>query len=565
MFSLAPVRSLFAAAQTADDAVERVLNAFMAERAPIYVVGGAVRDHLLGISAVPGWSYQPAPQRGGVTTTDLDLTFAGPVLPVARRVADRLGWAFYPLDAERDVARLIGTGADGQRLECDVAALRGDLRADLFARDFSANALALKFSVDSPPQLIDVCGGGADVEARRLCRITPDSLRRDPIRLLRAIRLSAQLGFTIEDQTRAQIKAGAATILLPSVERVRDELWKLLDSICPDAGIEELRALGLLTHLLPEIEAMQGVAQSPPHHLNVYDHSLLVMNYAAELRNWLRGGPPPADEPLTQMLTPWTDALRAHFAAEVAAGHDRAGWLVWHGLFHDTGKPGSRSVAIENGVERTRFCGHEQLSARLTARRIADLHFSRREILLAERVAAAHVRPRQLFLSLTRPAAREKKGESERSLPPVWRAASSAGAVSRQAAFRFFRDIGSVVAGHHISKGSADSPFDGLDVALQAIADRQATGLERGEKWRRFLIGMGSLLAYAFSRPASRQAPLVDGHILMKHLGLSPGPAVGTLLRELTEAQAAGELSSVEEALALAEELHAAFKRADGL
>ena len=171
--------------QPADDAVVRVLNAFMEARALVYIVGGAVRDHLLGISTVPGWSYQPEtrrlpagigdcaaasphPRRGGVTTVDLDLVFSGPVLPVARRVANLLGWAYYPLDEERDVARLIGTGPDGQRLECDVAALRGDLRADLFARDFTVNALALRLSADGPPQLIDLCGGRADLEARRL-------------------------------------------------------------------------------------------------------------------------------------------------------------------------------------------------------------------------------------------------------------------------------------------------------------------------------------------------------------------------------------------------------------
>ena len=543
----------------ADDAVVRVLNSFMEARAPVYIVGGAVRDHLLGISTVPGWSYKPEtrrlpagigdcaaasphPRRGGVTTVDLDLVFSGPVLPVARRVANLLGWAYYPLDEERDVARLIGTGGDGQRLECDVAALRGDLRADLFARDFTVNALALRLSADGPPQLIDLCGGRADLEARRLCRITPDSLRSDPIRLLRAVRLAAQLDFTIEDETRAQIKASAATVLSVSIERVRDELWKLLDSRCPHDGIEALRSLGLLAELLPEIDALQGVAQSSRHHLDVYGHSLLAAQYAAELRNWLRGGTPPRDEQLAQILIPWTDALRAHFTEEIAAGHDRAGWLVWHSLFHDSGKGGSRPPATESGDAQPRFPGHEQLSAELTARRIANLHFSRREALLAERVAAAHGRPRQLFRALPQEAHR----------------------IGQRPAFGFFRDIGSVTEGHQImqgpvSAGGASQPaFDGLDVTLLAIADNRAAGPVRGKEWPRFLKTMESLLAYAFSRPPEQQTPLVDGHILMQHLGLSPGPAVGALLHELAEAQAGGELANVAEALALAEELYAA-------
>ena len=148
-----------------EDAVVAALKAFMAEREPLYLVGGAVRDHLLGVSSVPGWSYRPAVPRHPAgaptasshkprpaTTTDLDLVLPGPVLPVARRVADRLGWAFYPLDKTRDVARLVGAGADGRRIECDAAALRGDLKADLLARDFTVNSMALEISTAGAAQ-----------------------------------------------------------------------------------------------------------------------------------------------------------------------------------------------------------------------------------------------------------------------------------------------------------------------------------------------------------------------------------------------------------------------------
>ena len=502
----------------------------MQERAPVYVVGGAVRDHLLGISAIPGWSYQPDSLRPSpddlATTTDLDLVFSGPVLPVARRVADRLGWAVYPLDKERDVARLIGVGADGRRLECDAAALRGDLRADLLARDFTANALALELSAVDAPQLIDVCGGASDLAARRLRRIAPDSLPRDPIRLLRAARLAAQLAFKIGDETHTQISASAASILSVSVERVRVELWKLLASSRPDNAISELHALGLLAHLLPEVKAMRGIAQSPRHHLDAYDHSLLTVRYAAELRDWLRGGPQPEEATLCQTLAPWTDALRAHFSEEIAVGHDRAGWLVWHALFHDTGKGADRATAIEKEVEQPRQTGHHKRSARIAESRLTHFRFSRREVVLAERVATMHGHPLELYRALSEPA---------RTIPP-------------RAAFRFFRDVGSVTGG--------SLPCDGLDVTLQAISDRQATGLERGEAWGSFLTAMESILAFAFTRTAdSRMTPLVDGHTLMQHLGLQRGPAVGAILRELAEAQAAGDLENAEEALRLADEL----------
>ena len=297
-------------------------------------------------------------------------------------------------------------------------------------------------------------------------------------------------------------------------------------ALVPDDGVRELDALGLLAHLLPEVKALQGVVQSSRHHLDAYDHSLLAVRYAAEMRDWLRGGPLPEDRALSDLLAPRQDPLRAHFSEEIAARHDRAGWLVWHALFHDTGKPGSRTTAVENGIEQPRYPGHHELSAQIAAHRVAHLRFSRREVLLAERVAAKHGHPNKLLLSLN----------------------PHASAISTRAAFRFFRDVGSIRGTH--------PPVDGLDVILQAISDRQATGLERGDAWRRFVTAMESLLAYAFSRPAGHSATqLVDGHFLMRHLGLQPGPAVGDILRELAEAQAAGEVTNVEEALVLAGEL----------
>ena len=517
----------------------------------MYIVGGAVRDHLLGISSIPGWSglkVDGKPRDGAfglssrsktpASITDLDLVLCGPVLPLARRVADRLGWAYYPLDEKRDVARLIGKCADGKRLECDAAALRGDLRSDLLARDFSANALALRLSPDSSPRLIDECYGIADISSRRLRRVSEGSLSSDPIRLLRAVRLAVQLGFSIEHETRKQISTLAWTVVSVSAERLRQEMWKLLDCSGPDVGIRELDELGLLTHLLPEVKGLQGVQQSSRHHLDAYDHSLLATHYAGELRDWLRGGPAPEDSILAQSLVPWAEALRTHFCEEIAAGHDRAGWLVWHALLHDTGKASNASADFGIGAEGQSRAGHQELSAEIACRRVASFRFSRREALLAGSVARRHSVPRRLVTALAE--------EEERIGPRV--------------AYRFFRDAGSVVAGqqfvHGLGSGSARQPLDGLDVTLQAVSDLQATGRERGPEWGRFLRAMDGLFCYAFSRPADHlAAPLVDGHRLMEQLGLAPGPVVGKILRELAEAQASGSVTEVGEALALAEDL----------
>jgi len=342
-----------------------VLEALLAEQEPIYVVGGAVRDFLLGRDA---------------GLTDLDLALAGPVLPLARRVADRLGWAYYPLDAERDVARIVQRRDGAAPLVCDLAALRGDLAQDLALRDFTVNALALQMTADGPPHLIDRCDGVGDLRRQRIRAVTRQSLAADPIRTLRALRFAAQLGFTLAEQTAAQIPALAPRVTQTSPERQRDELWKMLGLARPGDRLADMQRLGLLVHVLPEVAALDQVEQSPPHRLDVLQHTCEVMDGAAALRDWLadRNFALP-DRALEETLTPRREQLAVHFAQELASGRSRAAWLVWHALFHDTGKPACASVETDaGGARRIRFFGHAQVSANIAERRSLALRFSRR-------------------------------------------------------------------------------------------------------------------------------------------------------------------------------------------
>ncbi|MBK8796247.1 MAG: hypothetical protein IPM07_07640 [Anaerolineales bacterium] len=140
-----------------------LLNALSGETDPVYVVGGVVRDALLGRSA---------------GLTDLDVIVTRAASEVAQRAADRLGWAYYTLDAERDVARLVFT-AGKTPLVCDIAAMRGgELTTDLQARDFTVNAMAMRWRRDCASELVDLAGGQADLDERQLRRVTPWGWRR---------------------------------------------------------------------------------------------------------------------------------------------------------------------------------------------------------------------------------------------------------------------------------------------------------------------------------------------------------------------------------------------------
>jgi len=490
-----------------------LLSAFLQQGVPLYVVGGVVRDYLLG-------------QQGKVT--DLDLVVEHSAIPLARQVADRLGWAFYPLDEARDVARLVFTANIGEPLVCDVARQRGEsIEHDLLLRDFTINALA--FAVKRPGQveLVDSCQGQADIKARLVRRVSAASLADDPVRLLRAIRFAVALNFVLDEQTRLQIKRMCSTVALASAERVRDELWKMLATDEPARAIQELQSVGLLTYVLPEVANLDGVAQSYPHHEDVYQHSLRVTQQAAQLRNWLLGKQVAAIDPSTrlwqELLAPRISQLRYHFKLSMAAGRLRAEWLVWHGLLHDIGKPTTRTVERRpDDHVRYRFLEHERIGAELAENRLNRLRFSRQESTLVRTVVENHMRPHLLA------------------------AAFIGKPISRRACYRFYR---------HTDNRQIEQPI-AVDTLLLAIADYQSTYREiPPPNWPGYLQHINELLAFALDADgmaATQQSPLVDGHMLMQQLGLTPGRQVGQLLERLMEAQAAGEIGTKEEAMKLA-------------
>lgn len=214
------------------------LCVWLAERSePVYVVGGAVRDALL---------HRPL--------HDLDLVVPRGGMVLARRIADRLGGAYFPLDAERDVGRAILNIADGERFTVDVARLRGpDLRADLADRDFTVNALAVDLLAD-PHLLIDPLGGEVDAREKVIRRCGPQSLASDPVRCLRAVRLSAQLNMRIERETVNDIRRWSFRLADVSPERVRDELFRLLALPKAGAALRAAAALGLTAPIIPEVD-----------------------------------------------------------------------------------------------------------------------------------------------------------------------------------------------------------------------------------------------------------------------------------------------------------------------
>lgn len=221
------------------DTVFDIQDLLLDTDAPLYIVGGAVRDALLN---------RPI--------KDLDLATPGDSIAIARQVANHFpNGALFIMDEERGVARAIIETMYG-KMNVDVAHFRGeadDILADITDRDFTINAMMVDLKGDLT-KLIDPLNGARDVAEKRIRRCNPNAVESDPVRALRAIRQSTQLGFRIEPETLADVRAAHRLLDRVSAERVRDELFNILELPRPSAALRVMHRIGLLDAVVPVAE-----------------------------------------------------------------------------------------------------------------------------------------------------------------------------------------------------------------------------------------------------------------------------------------------------------------------
>jgi poly(A) polymerase len=463
-----------------------------------YLVGGAVRDAIL---------RRPV--------HDYDFVLAGDALKVARRVANKIGAAYFPLDVERQTARLILTDDQEVRHVLDFATFRGpDLESDLRARDFTINALAV--DVAEPQKLLDPMGGGPDLFNKLIRTCSPHSLDDDPVRILRAIRLAAGYGFRIQPETRALMGRAVGRLGRVSPERRRDELFRILSGLHQHTALRALDMLGVLPFVLPELDDLKNVAQSPPHVQDVWGHTLdTVRNLEALFDVLGLHHNPDASSNLilglaVMQLGRYRQKIHDHFKTELVPERDLKSLLFLGALYHDIAKP---LVHQEDVNGRVRFIDHDQQGGGIVVQRGQELRLSNSEIDRLKIMVQQHMRPTYL--------AREKRKPRPRSV------------------YRFFRSTGST----------------GIEICLLSLADLLATygNTLPQERWAQQLEVVRSLLAGWWDQPEKQVQPptIVTGHDLMVNFDLPPGPQIGELLELIREAQVTGEVTSKPEALTL--------------
>ena len=395
-------------------------------------MGGYLRDSLLGRAS-----------------GDLDLAVSCDPQALARRLAKELGGSYVPLSTQRGVARIVlpatppATGeptslldhagmpdgphgpngmddrindafADGfaDGFTIDVAGFSTTIEDDLARRDFTVDAMALPLADWTSSQwrdrVVDPYNGIQDLAEKKIRAVSSSVFRDDPGRLLRAVRLAAQLGFRLEPETARLIRTEAFHINRVSGERIRDELLAILAGDGARGQLEALDRLDLLCRVIPELAQTKGVDQPIVHYWDVWGHLL----HSVETAELVTKG---HQNSAIYSLAPWTPALADHFGEKVSDGHTRRTILKLAALLHDIAKPQTKGID-ETG--RTRFLGHSELGAAMATSRLTELRFSARGIAMVSKMVEQHLRPGNMRQGVDWPTSR--------------------------AIYRYFRDLGDV-------------------------------------------------------------------------------------------------------------------------
>lgn len=455
-----------------------------------YIVGGAVRDTLLGR-----------------LSEDLDVAIEENVdaFSVADKLSTKFGGRAVLLSKKRKTARLMLTEKNNV-LNIDISIATNGINTDLSKRDFTIDAMAVGLTsiiVDPRPTLIDPFGGVADISSGTIKAITPGIFKDDPTRLLRAPRLASQLRFRIDKQTVDTIRKQAHLVQSVSAEQVRDELLKILAEPNAAQSLRLLDRLELLTNIFPELEQARNTTQPKEHYWKVLDHCIETVD-SIEVLTQRRAG-----AKSIVRVTPWSNKTANHFATEAGDGHTRLTLLKLIGLLHDIGKPNTKTIEDSGKI---RFLGHHTLGAEMTRGILDRLRVSRKATDIAVRVVEHHLRPSQMSHGSNLPSPR--------------------------AVYRYCRDLG-------------DAALDTLYLNLSDYLAARGPDLNQLD-WHAHCKKIAHVLDSLNNQKKELSEPkLISGTGIMNTFSLEPGPQIGHLIELVEEAQATGEVSNTGEAIEL--------------
>jgi poly(A) polymerase len=436
---------------------------------PVYRVGGSLRDDILGRFSM-----------------DHDFAVPGDARAFAQKAARQLGAQMIEIGKDTKTLYRVISGDD----VLDFSPMAGkSIEEDLKQRDFTINALACDLRSD---RLIDPVGGLDDIKSKTIRLVSEDAVLADPLRMLRAFRFAAALGFRIEPETLAVIAKRSSLISRSAGERISAEVSKMMEVEGSFPYLKQMSQAGLLVQIIPELQPCQGCLQGEMHGRDVYDHTMAAYReLEAVLINDVNLWP--------GFVQPVTSYLQAN---------NRKVLLKWAVLFHDLGKPRTRRIEPSG---RTRFLGHESEGGRLAGHICERLKMSGRDRSYVTLIVKNHRLPLLLF------DAYQRANLSSRGI------------------VRFVRKYQDDLVG----------------LLLHSVADQRAKAGAGPESLGALVTFLERIFSTYFVhlKPKLAAPRLITGHDLMRRFDLQPSELIGTLLNKVEEGRLNGEIRSKQEAM----------------
>ncbi|MBU2520951.1 MAG: HD domain-containing protein [Proteobacteria bacterium] len=436
-----------------------------------YIVGGSIRDLIIG--KIP---------------FDYDIAVIGNPEKFAKKIAANKSDHIIKLGKkDQKIIRVISNNKI-----FDISQVNGDIiEDDLLKRDFTINAMAYSLSSE---KIIDCAGGMKDLAGRKIRMVSDTAFENDPVRLIRAYRIGAALNFEIEAKTVSFIRKNANLIKNSAGERIRAEMFRMLQTPESHHYISQMADTGLLFAIFPELGKLKGCSQNKLHQYDVFDHTMKAFYHLEKILN---------------NYSDFLENINSRIVHSIDA--NTAALLKFAILLHDTGKPRVKKADSEGNV---RFYGHSRKGVEITENIASRIKLSTKDKKFIDFIIRNHVRPLHLFI------------------------AKRKGTLTNKGITRFFITCGDI------------TPC----LLLHSIADMKGKG-DKGEKeFIDFAKNMISIYFLEFM-PRKKISALITGNDLINEFGLSPSPLFKKILSSIEEARLLNQINTKQEALALVKDI----------